>query len=198
MSQTVQGLIDKIKSEGVDEAQKKSAEIEVAAKEKAAAIVAEAQGRAVQIVSDAQDTAHKLDIATRLALSQAARDVLLTLRQDIQTMLRKIIVRETGAALSPEMLKGVLESALRSSFASSSSHIVVSLNAADAKVLAAGSIDRLRDELGGKVEFRSRTDRAKGLVISFDGGKSSFDLTDEALAGYVMGFVSEEVAKLIK
>jgi len=198
MPQHVQDLINKIKAEGIEAADQKAAEIEAEARQKASAIIAEAQGRAVKIVSDAQDTARKLDDATRAALAQAARDVLLTLRQDVQAMLRKVVLRETGAALSPEVLKGMIEAALRSSFASSSPNIIVSLNAADAQALAAGFLDRLRADMGGKVEFRSRSDRAKGLVISFDNGKSSFDLTDEALAGYVMGFVSEEVAKLIK
>jgi V/A-type H+-transporting ATPase subunit E len=174
MTQNVQDLINKIKSEGIEAADQRAAEIEASARDKAKMIVAEAEDRAVRIVSDAQDTARKLDEATRAALAQAARDVLLTLRQDVQAMLRKVVMRETGAALSAEALKGMIESALKSSFAAGSQNTVISLNASDAKALAGGFLDRLRADFGGKIEFRTRSDRAKGLVVSFDGGKSSF------------------------
>lgn len=194
MSSNVQELISKIKTEGFEEAQKQSQAIEDEARRKAATIVADAQAQAVRIVEEAQDTAHKLDAATRLALEQAARNVLLALRQDILDLLKKLVAKEVSQALTADHLANLVEVVARSA----ASAVQMTLNEADLAALKDVCLSRLQDDVRRGVTLSARSGRAKGLTISFDRNKSCFDLTEGALADYFTGFVSEQIGQLLR
>lgn len=194
MSSQVQELISKIKTEGFEEAQKQAQAVEAEARKKAAAIIAEAEAQAVRIVNDAQDTAQKLDAATRLALEQAARNVLLALRQDILDLLKKLVAREVSQALSADRLAVLVETVARSAAGA----VQITLNEADLAALKDISLSRLQEDIRRGVTLTARSGRAKGLTISFDGNRSCFDLTEGALADYFTGFVSEQIGQLLR
>ncbi|NLE64801.1 MAG: hypothetical protein GX606_02660 [Elusimicrobia bacterium] len=197
MSQSVQELINKIKTEGIGEAEKKAQAIEAEARDKARGIVKDAETRAAAIIREADEKAKQTDAATRAALAQAGANLLRSLRQEIEALSRKILLRETQTALTPEMMKGLIEKAVTGAVAGGA-EAQVAFSPSDVKTLQEGLVSRLQGELRKPVVFRSRGDVARGFMVSFDGGKSSFDFTDEALAQYLSGFVSEEVAALLK
>jgi V/A-type H+-transporting ATPase subunit E len=194
MSSNVQELISKIKTEGFEEAQKQAQAIEDDARKKAAMIISDAQAQAVRIVEEAQATAHKLDAATRLALEQAARNVLLALRQDILDLLKKLVAREVSQALTGDHLVNLVEVVARSAAGA----VQMTLNESDLAALKEVCLARLQADVRRGVTLTARSGRAKGLTISFDQNKSCFDLTEGALADYFTGFVSEQIGQLLR
>ena len=100
MSQQVQELIEKIKTEGVQAANQKAKEIEGNAKTVAQKVASDAQVQAQRIIADANAQAKKIQESTQMALKQAARDTLLALRKEIETVLRKIISKQVSDSLS--------------------------------------------------------------------------------------------------
>ena len=104
MSQHVQELIDKIKTEGVQAAEGKAKEIEDRAKVTAEKIVADAKARAEHIIKEAGAEVERTRTSTESALKQSARDTLLALKKEIEGTLQKVVAKEVKGALSADEL----------------------------------------------------------------------------------------------
>lgn len=200
MSQQIQELIDKIKSEGIQSAEQKAKEIEQEARQKAEAILAEARQAAEQLVADGKNEIAKMEKSSRTALVQASRDMLLSLRKEIQSTLQKIIAQQVHDSLTSENLSHLLGSLIQKTLENkdAGNDILVALNAQDLEKLKSGLFAKLQHQLKSRIKFQSSEDIGKGFTISFDAGKSSFDFTDVALAEYLARFVNPQVASLIK
>lgn len=194
MSNNIQDLINKIKAEGFEEAQKNAAVLDAEARKKAEAIIRDAEAKAEHIVSDAKEAAAKFDLATRAALEQAARNVLLTLRQDIVELLKRLIAEDVGTALSGDKLAELVGVVAKNVAVAAE----VALNPSDIELLKKDCLVKLQQEAKKGITFSARRDRARGLTVSFDEGRSCFDLTENALVDYFAAFVSDEVVKIIK
>ncbi len=199
MTQQIQELIDKIKTEGLQEAQSKAQQIENEAHRKAGVIVNEAQAKAEKIISEAKEETKKMKEATTVAIQQAARNSLLSLRKDIEGMLKGVILAQVKDSLTSQQLSSILENIVKNYIAQNSSgNIQVTLSAQDAKVVKESLTARLQKQLKQPVQFKTSGEMTKGFMISFDGGKSSFDFTDVSLAEYMGSYVNEDVARLLK
>ena len=200
MSQHVQELIDKIKSEGVQAAEDKAKEIENQAEAKKQDIIAEAKNQANQIVLEANQEAEKIKHSTEMALKQSSRDMLLSLRKEIENILQKVISIEVKGSLTSENLASILENVIKAFFKNNSNDedVFVSLSEDDLKQIKDGFIEKLQTQLKKEIKLQSSNDIEKGFSISFDEGKSAFDFTDVSLAGYLSGYLNEYVSSLIK
>jgi V/A-type H+-transporting ATPase subunit E len=200
MSQQLQDLIDKIKKEGIQEAQDLSRGIEEQAHKKAQEIIAQAKGQAQKILSDAQAQQQKLADVTHMALKQAARDTLLNLHKEIDAILQRIIARNIEQALTSENLAGIIKEAVRGYLqnASLSQNVDVVVSHKDLKALQGDLMAQLKDQIKQPIILKSNDDVGAGFTISFDSGKSFFDFTDVSLAQYLSGSVKAELAALLK
>lgn len=199
MAQQVQDLINKIKSEGVDAAQKQAQDIIGDAQNKAKAIIAEAQAKADQIINQAKDESRKTKESTRIALQQAARDMLLALRKEIEYMLNRIVKNNADKVLSSEELAGLLQAAIKGFLANNgAADIRVTLDEASLARLKDGFLAQLKDQVKKPITLQTAKAGGKGFTVSFDGGKSAFDFTSESMAGYLSNFLNEEISQLLK
>lgn len=200
MSQQVQELIDKIKLEGVQAADQKAKAIEEQAQKKAQGILNEADKRAQELLARAEENIKKKQEASRLALQQASRDTLLSLKTEIQKLLQKIVTTQVADALTTQKLADIIaEISLRAIEAKPvDSGIEIALNPKDLKEVRDGFIAKFQKQLQQPVEFKAAEDVGKGFTISFDRGKSSFDFSQEALAEYLSLYLNEEMASLLK
>ncbi len=200
MAQQIQELINKIKQEGIEAAEQKSKELDLQAQAKAQKIIDEAKINAQKIVQDGKKEIEQMKITTQAALKQSSRDMLLTLKKEIENVLKKITQKNVNDSLTPDSLSRILGSIAEKTFSEQKENvdIKVLLSQTDLESLKNGIIAKLQKELKGKIVFQSRDDISKGFAISFDSGKSSFDFSDKSLADYIAGFVNEEVAKIIK
>ncbi len=201
MSEQLQDLIEKIKKEGVQKADELGRSIEAQARQKADEIIRQANVSAGQIIGQAQAERQKMMDSARIALKQASRDVLLNLRKEIDATLRKIIARDVGRALTPDNLAGIIHEAIAGYFKhqpSGHSEVAIVLSAHDLKNLKDGFVAELKEKLKHPVTLKSASHISAGFTISFDGGKSFFDFTDESLAEYLSVYLNAEVAKILK
>jgi len=201
MSQQVQELINKIKSEGIASAEQKAAEIEKDAREQAEQILEKAQAASQKIIAEAQSEAKKLQERTNIALQQAARDAILALRKEIETTLFRIVKADVGHSLTAEHLDEILSTIIANFVKDKSGQedIKVLLSASDLKKLKDGSIKKLQEKLKHHpVTLQASGDIAKGFTISFDQGKSGFEFSDKSLAEYISTYLNPEVAMLLK
>ncbi|MFA5088856.1 MAG: hypothetical protein WC552_07465 [Candidatus Omnitrophota bacterium] len=199
MGQQVQDLINKIKTEGVQQAEQKAQEITALANKKAEQIISEAQEKGRRVISEAQAEAQKTKEATHAALKQAARDMLLTLREEINKTLQRIVSQETRSSLSPENLSGIIAGAVKSYLTQEAGEvdIRVAVNDQDLQKFKDGFIKKLQEEIKKPIQFQS-DEIEKGFSISFDGGKSCFDFTDSSLVKFLSGYLNAEMTSLLE
>jgi V/A-type H+-transporting ATPase subunit E len=197
MEAQLQELINKIQDEGVKEAERKAAAIVKEAEAKAEALLSQAKKEAAQTIADAQRRAEQAETRGREALKQAARDLVLKLRETIQKLFDNLLKHDIKTALEGNLLE---ELALKviSAWTPGEDHPL------ELK-LPAESTDRLKNHLAAMLAQELK----KGIVItpvdSIDAGfrigekngTMEFDLTDAGLAEILAVFVNPLLAGLI-
>jgi len=98
----VQALIDRLKSEGVSAGQEEAARILTDARAQADKIVADAEARAKAMVDAAKAEAAREEAATRDGLKIAARDMVLSLRNELDSRIQDEAKRLIGVALADD------------------------------------------------------------------------------------------------
>jgi len=102
VSSGVDALIERIKSQGVDEGQQEADKIIKAANQKAQALVSKAQSDAQTIVDTARSEAQKIQQGGKDALEIAMRDIVLKLKSRLSEVLGERVQQLVGAELSKE------------------------------------------------------------------------------------------------
>jgi len=101
MAAELQGLLDRIQEEGVKKAEGEAEAIIAKAKEEAEEIIKKAQSDAEKTAKDAETSASKSEKRANSAIQQAARDVILSLRADIESRLKKVVAESISDTMTP-------------------------------------------------------------------------------------------------
>lgn len=201
MAEELQGLLDKIQTEGIEKAESEKSRIIADAKAEAAKIIAEAKNQAETIVKKAEEDAEVSQAKGAAAIRQAARDVIIALRSDIETRLRKLAADCVGDAMTPEVMgQIVLEmvKAYREKNPSGDAAVELLLAPKDAEKLAALLKGSLLAGLRTNPVISVGNDFASGLQIGFKGSDVFLDFSDDALADVICAFVGPKLAAAIK
>lgn len=200
MTEKLKELLEKINQEGVKQAEDKARAIESKARKDADRLLEGAKAQAQAIVQDAKSEAEKIGKIKELALRQAARDLLLSLKSEIRKILDKVISSETAKSMSHEDMVVILDNLIQRYVETNaaSSNIEVLLKKEDVVRLKDTFIGKLKSKLKDGIEFKPSPNINAGFSISFDKGKSFFDFTDEGLAEALSAYLSPEISKLLK
>jgi len=200
MSQHVQELIDKIKSEGIQAAKQEAGEITKQAQDQANKINEDTMTASDQLLQNAKKDIKKMHESTHMALKQASRDMLLALRNEIENMLKKIISSQVKDSLSSDQLANIITEVIKSSSEADqlAPDIRITLNIKDLKKLEESYIAKLKEKVKGTIKLKASNDINKGFTISYDAGKSNFDFTDESLAQFLSQYLNSQVSDLLK
>jgi len=134
-----------------------------------------------------------------MALRQASRDTVLSLKTEINTLLQKIIAETVAESLSAENLVSIISEVATKSIESQTQDqdIKIFLNPKDQKKLKEEILSKLQKIVKTEIEVKTSEDIGKGFAISFDGGKSSFEFTDKSLAEYLSNFLNSELSTIV-
>ena len=197
MAQEIKDLIAKIQQEGIQVAQEQAAQIKAQADRAAMKTISEAKIEAQSIIEQANIQAKKLDDSTRAVLKQAGRDMLINLRQEIVSMLDRLIKMDLRQSLTAQELSGIISILIKSAPLTLGSQIIVSLNQLDKDKLEQGFLKQLVEETKKSIVLKSTDGIDSGFVISFDAGKSIFDFSGQALSDYICGRLRPELNKIL-
>jgi V/A-type H+-transporting ATPase subunit E len=200
MSQQVQELIDKIKKEGIAEAEQRAQGIEREAHKKAEDIISQAQRHAQDLIAGAKEEGRKLQEAAQTAVRQASRNMILNLRKEIEETLRRIVSQKVAQGLTPDVLVEIIREAVKGYLQNNAraGDSIVTLSRKDLPRLRDGFVAELKEKLKSPLTLKAADDIGAGFTISFDAGRSCFDFTDASLAEYLSGYLNAEVALLLK
>jgi len=199
MSEELQGLLNRIQEEGVKEADTKKDEILSNAKVEADKIIEDANAKAAEIIKIAKSDAQKSEWRAKSAIQQASRDIVLSLRQDLETRLQKVITNCVGDAMTPELMGDILLKMVEAYGKNSSDEgIEVILNKADYDKMEALFNGSLANDLKSNPDLSIGHDFKGGLKIGFKGDDVFFDCSDEAISDIICNFVGPKLAETLK
>lgn len=201
MAEELQGLLDRIQNEGIAKAEAEKTKIVEDAKAEAAKIVAAAKAEAASIVKKANEEAEISVAKGNDAIKQAARDVLIALRADIEARLKVLVSESVGDAMTPEtMSRIILEMVKAYSVKNPSGDATVELllSQKDADAMTALFKGSLLAQLKADPVIRISSDVSAGLQIGFKGTDVFLDFSDEALADVICAYVGPKLAAALK
>ena len=211
----VEGLIERLRYEGVESGRREAERIIEEAQRRANDIIDRAELDADRIRQDAQKTAEHLKVSAQEALAVAARDTLITLKTQLTNrfaqevkrlvseqmhsaeLLRQLILEVTGQAAKQigedERMQLLLP------------HDVVGLESLrrDPEELAGGQLTRFVQALSEEcfrkgVIFGEMEGKRGGLKIHLDDRAMTIDLTDEAVADLLLEHLQPRFRALLE
>lgn len=194
MAEELKALIEKLKKEGVEAAENEARQIRDRAQTEARQTVSRAQADAQALLEDARRRIAREKEAAETTLRQSGRDLILSLRKEIDRVLETIVLQNLQAALTPEELSRLIRLAVEQ-YGHKDPSVTVSLNPADAARLEKTFLSKLGEELKKSIVLKPSQEQTAGFIISFDEGKSHFDFSDKALTGYLLETLRTRLAK---
>jgi len=198
MTEEIRDLIDKINQEGIRSAEEKAKNIEAEARQRADDILYQARFEAEEMIAAAKDRTRREDEKEKTLLAQAGRDLLLSLRKEINAMLGRIVISDIRQALTPEALVTLLSEVVRNYSAGEGSDVMVFLNTGDLETLEKNYLHKLMEETKKMIVLRPAEEISGGFTISFDSGKSCYDFSDKALAEYIATSLKPKLNKILQ
>ena len=197
MSEELQGLLNKIQAEGLEKAETERARLVAEAKAQADAIIADAKAQADKIRKDAESDAEESRKKADAAVRQAARDVIISLQDDLQKKLRTVVREAAAQAMTPEAMAGLIAQ-IAGQFAKNATGAEVILSVREREDAAQKLIGCLPDILKKNATVQLGRGFAAGFKIGFNDTEVFLDFSDEALADVICEFVGPKLAAVIK
>ncbi|MDD5229787.1 MAG: hypothetical protein PHC43_00500 [Candidatus Marinimicrobia bacterium] len=195
MDVKLDGLIEKIKQEGIAEAQRSADEIIKKAEAEAQEILEKARRTASQVETEGQQNADKLRANAEAAIRQAARDTILVTKENLQKLFDRVFKKEIAKTLSPEFIKEIILAMVKSSASNTKLEFVVSEK--DVKKLEALVLAATRESLKEPVTFRVDRGIAQGFRVSRKGEEVYYDFTDQSIAEVLQEFLNPALRSLL-
>jgi len=195
----LQELIDKIKKDGIESASAEAVKIKSEAEAEAAQILKKAQKEAADILSKGKTDAERAEKVGKAALEQAARNLMLVFKVEIQGLLDKIIAQATASAYSEGALKAILPDLLRAWISKNGSDSIdLLLSEGDLEKLRSWATGALAAELKKGLELKSNRNLGAGFRIANKDGSAYYDFSAEAVTELLSAYLNPQLAELLK
>jgi V/A-type H+/Na+-transporting ATPase subunit E len=197
--QELQHLIERIRREAIDDAEKKAETIVSGARDKAAARLKETEAKAETILRKAEEDAKVFVHRSRRTLEQAARDLLITVGQGVENILSDIVEGALEETLDDDLFRSMLVK-IAEAYAErdgNESRIEVLVSEKDREQLVQFFAGRYRDSLAKGVEIHSDNKILKGFRVSVTDGRVQHDFTPEAMAEALSAFLRPHLSEIV-
>lgn len=197
MDVKLDNLIDKIKKDGIDEAQKESQAIIDKANQKAQAIIQEAKDKSNKLIEDAKSDIQKLQSNAEKSIQQSARDLVLSLREQLTALFNRLLKKEISKDLSPDFLKVLIVKMVETWGQEKKQALEVVVSQEDKKKLEDLINKEIKDEAKDGIEIKASKTIEKGFHIGIKGQDVYYDFTDEGILEALKEFLSPSIAQIL-
>ncbi|MDD3117611.1 MAG: hypothetical protein PHQ27_00380 [Victivallales bacterium] len=197
MAQELQGLLDRIQEEGLKKATEEKEKILAAAKTEAEGQVKAAENEAAVARKKAAEDAMALEERAKAAINQAARDIILALKEDLKKRLAKTVKADIAQTMTPEFMGQVILQMVHNYKGAGSAGLEL--------LVAKNDLDRMTELCRGSLAADLRADPVirigqeigSGLKIGFSGEDVFFDFSDEALSELICSYIGPRLAAVL-
>ena len=174
----IQDLVQSIKRDGIEEAQKQADAIVAAAKEQAAQIIAESKVQAEKNI----DAANREIESSKALIKQAERDAVLSVKKDLEQMLERIMAEKVAKDLSEKSLASLIIAAIGGE---DPAKYTVEIDEAKSAVKSV-----LAKQIEKGLEIRP-VKGMSGMKLVCKDGSGFFDFSDEEIAALLRPFLGD-------
>lgn len=198
MAEELQSLLEKINNEGIKKAEAERDIILSDARKQAEDIIAEAKKNAANIVESSKREAEALNARATAALKQSARDIVLQLKNELQSRLAEAVQNAESAALTPEFMAELTVKLAEAFAVDSNAQITLRTAVKDLEKTDEALKKALANSFVNAPELFPGREISAGMEVSFDGGKCYFDFTADAVTELVNDYIGEKLADVFK
>ena len=195
MESKLEHLIEKIKSDGIEEAKKSAADIIENARKEADGIIKKARADAEQLIAIAGKESDKLKANAEAALKQASRDTVLVTKEKLLKLFNAAFKKELGSTLSPEFVKELIVKIVDTW--GKDKKLVVPVSERDLKQLQDLVFARGRSQLKDKVTIKVDKGISKGFRVGLQDNDVYYDFTDESIAEFLGEFLNPGIREIL-
>lgn len=197
MEVDLKNIIEKIKTEGVDEAQKQAGDIVAKAEAKAKEVMDSAQKQKAALIESAKAEAARMKANGEEAMRQASRNVLLGLRQNIIALFDKVVKTKVGEALSPDVVKEMVVRLVEKFNESGKTEVEVLLSSQDKKELEKTLFTALQTEVARGVTLKASAGMEHGFRIGEKDSNAYYDFTDDAIEEVFKSYLNKRLSEIL-
>jgi V/A-type H+/Na+-transporting ATPase subunit E len=191
-------LIEKIKKDGIEEAEIMRQDALDKAKQEAGGIIDCAKKEAEDIIRKAKDDADKLKRNTENSLKQAARDLVLSLRQEIEVLLSSLLKKQIDKELDAKCVGELIVAVVNKWSPKENVSLEVLVSAKEQKKISDFVLAALKAQAKDKIEIKAAKSIDKGFMIGIKGDNISYDFTDESILESLKAFLNSTVRDLLE
>lgn len=200
MSHELQGLLDRIQKEGIEQAEQQKEEIISEAKKNAEAMMQRNKLEAEVIIKTANEEVKKIEERSKATIKQAARDIAISLEAELLNRLKRCVKDVVGTAMTQELISDIINKMVDAYTKQKNEDISLKV------ILAQKDIDKLNDSikvslarsLKNKPEILKANDFSAGVKISFNGSDLFFDFSDTTITDVICEYIGPRLASMIK
>ena len=198
MAEELQGILDRINADGIAKAEAGRNEIIAKAKAEAARIVADAKAEAESLKNSAKSEIEAYEKRAANALQQAARDIKIALKGELERRINKAVENASAAALSPEFMAQLIKEAASKFISSPDDELTVVAAVKDIAGLDAALKSALADSLVKMPELLGDGAIRGGVEISVRDGEFFLDFTTDAINDLFAAYAGKLVEDIIR
>ncbi|MBR0055960.1 MAG: hypothetical protein IJP66_01395 [Kiritimatiellae bacterium] len=196
MSEELQSLLDRIRSDGVEKANAEAKAIIDAAKAEAAKIKADAESAAAKARKDAEADAAAFAARAEATVRQAMRDAKLQLAAELEKQVAAFVTSGVKGALADEAaITGWISKAVDGYLAQGEKGLEVALGG-DAAAMAAAVKAALAAKAADGIKVEASPSFPDGFTIRLDGGRVEQCFSAEAISEALGRLLRPELARL--
>lgn len=191
-------LIERINTEGIQNAEQKAREIIHEAERQAGEILARAQKEAGAIVGKAKSEAAGFEASGREALKQAGRDLVLAVQQQLTGLFNGIVARETRGALTAKVVEEAVVSLVHSWSEKGLTNGQVLLSADQGERLQKALLARLAAEVRNGLRIELLPGISAGFRLVEKEGAAYYDFTDQGISEFLVSYLSPRLSEIMR
>lgn len=196
MAQQIQDLVESIQKEGIEKANKKAEQIIADAKAKADDIIKSAKKEADKILSDADKEIALRDQSAKASLSQAARDVQLSLKKALTAQINSLLEEKITKSFKSKDFTKLIKEVISLGFCDVQ-NTELQISEKDYDQLAEVLTKELGDKIKQGLEIKPVKSVNVGFKLADKDGTGYFDFSTEATAKLMIPFLSPAIAKIV-
>lgn len=196
MAQQIQDLVASIQKEGIDKANKEAEKIIAAAEKKADNIIKSAKKEADKVLSDADREIALRDQSAKASLSQAARDVQLSLKKSLTEQMNVLLEEKVKTTFKSKDFVKLIKDILSLGFYDAK-NTELQISEKDYKELATVLTKELGDKIKEGLEIKPVKNVNFGFRLADKDGSGHFDFSAEATAELLIPFLSPAIAEIV-
>lgn len=196
MAQQIQDLVESIQKEGIEKANKKAEQIIAEANKKADDIIKSAKKESQRLLSEADKEIALRDQSAKASLTQAARDVQLSLKKALTEQINSLLKEDISKAFKTKDFVKLIKDVISLDFCDVK-NTELQLSEKDFEALAATLTKELGDKVKQGLEIKPVKSVNVGFKLADKDGSGYFDFSDEATAELMIPFLSPAIAKIV-